>query len=200
MASSTSGQLRPDLFAAALQPPGFAYAADFLTPADERELVHAIADLRLQAARYRTFLAKRRIASFGMGYDFTSHAALPAPPLPTALHPLRVRAAAWAGVAADQLVQCTVAEYAAGTQLGWHRDVPLFGLVVGISLASTARMRFRPYPHVKHDRASTSLLLEPRSIYLLRDQARWRWQHAIAPTVALRYSITFRTLRSGDAA
>jgi hypothetical protein len=29
---------------------------------------------------------------------------------------------------------------------------------------------------------------------VFRDEARWRWQHAISPTKALRYSITFRTM------
>jgi hypothetical protein len=31
---------------------------------------------------------------------------------------------------------------------------------------------------------------------VLRDDARWRWQHHVPPTKALRYSITFRTLRA----
>jgi alkylated DNA repair dioxygenase AlkB len=88
-----------------------------------------------------------------------------------------------------------VAEYRAGTQLGWHRDVPHFGVVTGISLASPCRMRLRPYPHVKHGKQrALVLVLESRSAYVLRDEARWRWQHAISPTKALRYSITFRTL------
>jgi hypothetical protein len=28
----------------------------------------------------------------------------------------------------------------------------------------------------------------------MRHDARWRWQHAISPTKALRWSITFRTI------
>jgi alkylated DNA repair dioxygenase AlkB len=39
-----------------------------------------------------------------------------------------------------------------------------------------------------------SLELAPRSAYVLRDAARWRWQHSIPATTVLRYSITFRTL------
>ena len=42
------------------------------------------------------------------------------------------------------------------------------------------------------------LALEPRSAYVLRDDARWRWQHAISATKALRYSITLRTIRAGS--
>lgn len=34
-----------------------------------------------------------------------------------------------------------------------------------------------------------------RSAYILRGVVRWSWQHSIAPTPALRYSITFRTRR-----
>src|SRR5262249_5924520 len=116
---------------------------------------------------------------------------------PAFLHSLRERVAQWARIPCGDLVQCTVAEYARGTQLGWHRDVPNFGIVVGLSLASPCRMRLRPYPHVKHTRQPCLvLILEPRSAYVFRDAARWRWQHAISPTKARRYSITFRTLRA----
>jgi alkylated DNA repair dioxygenase AlkB len=55
-------------------------------------------------------------------------------------------------------------------------------------------MRFRPYPPGKGRKSILSLDLEPRSAYVLRGDARWRWQHSIPPTKALRYSITFRTL------
>jgi alkylated DNA repair dioxygenase AlkB len=40
------------------------------------------------------------------------------------------------------------------------------------------------------------VLLEPRSGYVLAGKARTSWQHSIPPTKELRYSITFRTLRS----
>jgi alkylated DNA repair dioxygenase AlkB len=61
-------------------------------------------------------------------------------------------------------------------------------------------MRLRRYPHVAR-RGGRSLALElaPRSVYSLRGEARWGWQHAISPTPGLRYSITFRTLRGAGA-
>jgi alkylated DNA repair dioxygenase AlkB len=86
-----------------------------------------------------------------------------------------------------------VAEYRPGTPLGWHRDAPQFGIVIGVSLGAACRMRFRRYPPRPREPAF-SLVLEPRSAYLLLDEARWGWQHGIPPTPALRYSITFRTL------
>jgi alkylated DNA repair dioxygenase AlkB len=87
-----------------------------------------------------------------------------------------------------------VAEYQPGTPLGWHRDVPEFEVVGGLSLHGHARMRLRPYPHRLGDRTALKLELEPRSAYAMRGAARWKWQHAISPTKELRYSITFRTL------
>src|SRR5690606_9185463 len=177
-------------------PEGFLYRPSFLTPDEERALLDAIATLTLVEARYRDFTAKRRIASFGAGYDFARNAPVKAPPLPAFLEPPRARLSAFGGVPEDELVQCTVAEYRPGTQLGWHRDAPSFGVVLGVSLASPARMRFRPYPHQKGSgERALVLTLEPRSAYVIRDGARWGWQHAISPTKALRYSITFRTMR-----
>jgi alkylated DNA repair dioxygenase AlkB len=180
-------------------PDGLRYADGFLTPLDERSLVAEIQKLPLHEARYRSFTAKRRILSFGAGYDFQKNVLLPAPPIPPFLLQLRERVAHWAGIPADRLAQSTVAEYTPGTQLGWHRDVPQFGIVVGLSLLSPCRMRLRPYPHLKDGKERALVLtLEPRSIYTLRGPARWRWQHAISPTKALRHSITFRTMRRDD--
>ena len=41
-----------------------------------------------------------------------------------------------------------------------------------------------------------AVTLAPRSAYVLQGIARWGWQHSIAPTPALRYSVTFRTRRT----
>ncbi len=72
--------------------------------------------------------------------------------------------------------------------------MPDFETVVGISLAGTARMRFRRYPPVHPKKADVlSLELAPRPAYVLRAEARWGWQHSVATTPALRHSITFRT-------
>jgi alkylated DNA repair dioxygenase AlkB len=177
-------------------PSGLVYRPDFLTAAEERDLLDAIAALPLAEARYKAFTARRRIVSFGVGYDFDTNRTVAAPPLPPLLHPLRARVAAWTGVAPDALSQAVVAEYRPGTQRGWHRDVPQFGMVVGVSLGTPCRMRLRPWPHTTGAGSRARVLvLEPRSAYVLRDDARWRWQHAISPTPGLRWSITFRTPR-----
>ena len=174
--------------------PGWEYRTDFIDAAEEVELLAFIATLPLHEASYKGYTARRRVAHFGTAYDYDDNRLLPGPPLPPELKPLRTKAAAWVGEAPEALSSALVAEYQPGVPLGWHRDVPDFETVVGISLAGTARMRFRRYPPVQPKKADVlSLELAPRSAYVLRAEARWGWQHSVAPTPALRYSITFRT-------
>jgi alkylated DNA repair dioxygenase AlkB len=192
--------VQAELFAGARTlPEGFTYAADFLTPARERELLERIATLEFHEAQYKEWLARRRIVAFGASYDFSHNRLDPAPPIPQFLHALRAEAAGWAGLAETRIEYAIIAEYRSGTPLGWHRDRPEFGEVVGISLLGSARMRFRRWPPEPGERAGYTIELEPRSIYSMRGPARWRWQHAISPTRELRYSITFRTRRPAPA-
>jgi alkylated DNA repair dioxygenase AlkB len=192
---------QPDLFGAAAPPPpalpeGMVYERDFLLPAEEESLVALVASMPLKEMNYRGYTARRRVLSYGGSYDFQAHQLNAAPPIPESLEPLRRRAAAWLGVAPEAFTQALVAEYQEGTPLGWHRDVPDFEDVVGISLLNDAVMRFRPYPPREPKKAGVvKVVVEPRSIYLLRGPARWAWQHSVAPTKSLRYSITFRTAR-----
>jgi alkylated DNA repair dioxygenase AlkB len=132
--------------------------------------------------------------SYGGSYDFSARKLQQAQPLPDWLEPLRAKAAAWTGVAPEHFTQALIAEYRPGTPLGWHRDVPDFEDVVGISLLNDAILRLRPYPHETGKKATVlKLTAAPRSIYLLRGSSRWGWQHSVAPTKLLRYSITLRT-------
>jgi alkylated DNA repair dioxygenase AlkB len=188
------------LFAPVL-PEGLTYRADFIDRDEERALLEHIRSLPLREAQYRQYTARRRTVNFGFSYDFQHHKANAAPPIPDFLAPLRVRAAQWVGVTPEDFVQALVAEYTPGTPLGWHRDVPDFEVIVGISLGGSARIRFRPYPWEPERRKEVfALELEPRSAYILRDTARWGWQHSIPPTKELRYSITFRTARNSGTA
>jgi alkylated DNA repair dioxygenase AlkB len=186
-----------DLFASATAlPQGFTYAAEFVDAETEARLLDAIRELPLREAQYRQYTAKRRIVSYGGSYDFSAHELQPAGPLPEILHPLRERIALWMGVSAEAFTHALVAEYRPGTQLGWHRDVPEFDAIAGVSLAGASRMRLRRYPPATGRRTATLALdLAPRSAYAMVGVARWGWQHAISPTKELRYSITFRTLR-----
>jgi alkylated DNA repair dioxygenase AlkB len=177
-------------------PPGMRYEDGFLSPAEEAALVAAIERLPLAPMKYQQYEALRRVVSYGGEYDFAAQRLAAAQPLPGWMDALRARAAAWIGSTPADFTQALVAEYRPGTPLGWHRDVPDFEDVVGISLLNEAQMRFRPYPHVPGRKAAVmKIALAPRSIYLLRGPARWAWQHSVAPARLLRYSITLRTPR-----
>jgi alkylated DNA repair dioxygenase AlkB len=86
-----------------------------------------------------------------------------------------------------------VTEYGPGAAIGWHRDKGVFDEVVGISLVSPCNFRFRRKSGSAWERYS--LTVEPRSMYLLSGAARTEWEHSIPGVDALRYSITFRSLR-----
>jgi alkylated DNA repair dioxygenase AlkB len=174
-------------------PEGFVYQPDFLSREEHDELLETIQRLDFHPFDFHGYMAKRRIVEYGFEYDFSSRETTVARPIPEFLSSLRDRAAAFAGVAPDEIVEAVVTEYPAGAPIGWHRDVPQFGTVIGISLASSSRMRFKPY---KKEGKIFSTILEPRSIYVIRGPARWQYQHSIPPVENLRYSITFRTLRS----
>lgn len=175
--------------------PGLVYESRFLAADEEQHVLQIVQSLALHAARYKQYLARRRVVSFGGSYDFDTQRLKPAQTLDPRLHPLRNRVAAWLGVPAEALVHALVAEYAPGTPLGWHRDVPDFETIVGVSLGGHARLRFRPYPDAPATRRVVQLDVAPRSIYQMAGQARWAWQHSVAPTLEPRWSVTFRTQR-----
>jgi alkylated DNA repair dioxygenase AlkB len=197
--ASTQSPAQAELFAERqIAIPGLRYQTSFLPAAEEYSLLDSIRSLELREAQYRQWHAHRRTISFGGKYDFIANELLPAEPIPPFLFPLRARVAAWSGIEAAEFSHALIAEYRAGTQLGWHRDVPNYESVIGVSLAGAARLRFRPYPpRISQRKATLALEVAPRSIYSMQDSARWDWQHAVSPTKALRYSITFRTLARG---
>jgi alkylated DNA repair dioxygenase AlkB len=173
-------------------PEGFVYHPEFLTADEHADLARRFATLPFEAYDYHGFTAKRRVARYGLGYDFGTQSTTPADPLPEFLGPIQQRAASLAGFPSEALVQGMVTEYPPGAPIGWHRDAPQFGTVIGISLLTPARMRFKPY---KKEGKIGFMMLEPRSIYVMSGPARWQFQHSIPALEQLRYSITFRTLR-----
>lgn len=183
-----------DFFAAEALPAGLIYRPDFVSSGEEAHLLGCIAELPLTPAPYKSYTARRRTASFGYSYDFESQRLSRAPEVPEFLAPLRLRVASELGVPPDRLTQALVTEYSVGTPLGWHRDTPEFESIGGVSLAGPCEMRWRRYPPNPGEPV-LNLVVAPRSLYLITAEARSGWQHSVAPTRALRYSITFRTLR-----
>jgi alkylated DNA repair dioxygenase AlkB len=180
---------------------GLVYQPDFLSPAEEVALLAQFRALPFNEARFQQYTARRRVVRYGdvdypASYGPAAEQINPRRPFPGFLVPLHSRVAAWRGLAPAEFVHALITEYRPGTPIGWHSDAPHFEIVVGISLAGAAGMRFRPYAQKNRGGAAVELALAPRSAYVMQGEIRWQWQHHIPPTRQLRYSITFRTLRN----
>jgi alkylated DNA repair dioxygenase AlkB len=98
--------------------------------------------------------------------------------------------------------QMVANDYPAGSGIFAHTDQPVFGdVVASVSLGSTCVMRF------SHGALGQTreVLLEPRSVLVLSDDARWAWRHEIPARTAdtwqdverprsRRVSLTFRVV------
>lgn len=186
------------LFAPEL-PPGFSHREAFISPAEEAQLVERIGGVTFSSFEMRGVAARRRVAFFGTAYDER----IVTPDMPDFLLPVRARLAEWAGVPADAFAMALVNEYRPGAPIGWHRDAPQYEMVAGLSLLSACRMKLRPYVRPAEQRAAPArraatheIRLEPRSAYLMAGEARNAYEHHIPAVSTLRYSVTFRTLRT----
>lgn len=175
------------------QPQGLVYRPELLAPEEEAELVQELETLRFDPIVLHGREARRTGRHFGLDYDYGARTPMPGEPVPDWVLPLRARAAELAGHEPEELVEILVQRYPPGSTIGWHRDAPAFGTVVGVSLGGMSRLRFQRGKG--EERRVWEVLLEPRSGYVLSGEARASWQHSIPPMKELRYSITFRTLR-----
>lgn len=175
-------------------PEGFALQGDLIGREDEAQLAARFTGLDFKPFEFRGYTGKRRVVSFGWRYDFSDYQLKEVEGMPEWLLPVRDKAAAFAGLAPDELPHALITEYAPGAAIGWHKDRADFEDVVGISLCSPCSFRFRRRAGIKWERAS--FVARPRSAYLLRGRARTDWEHSIPAVDALRYSITFRSLKA----
>jgi alkylated DNA repair dioxygenase AlkB len=177
-------------------PDGFSYTPDFITPAEEQELLDIIATIPLETFMFQGFAAKRKTASFGYDYSFDNRKLKKGKPIPAEFDKYVARVAEHIAVDKEEIAELLVTEYPPGAVINWHRDAPPFDVIAGISLLSGCVFRMRPYGEQVKSRASVlSMPVGRRSIYVMKGEMRENWQHSISPVRALRYSVTFRTLR-----
>ncbi len=175
------------------RPAGLAYVPDLLTAPEEQRLLGRLAEDSYGEVRLHGQVARRTVRHYGVSYDFEAAAIAPGDPLPEWLLDLRRRCAELIGIAEERLAECLLTRYPPGATIGWHRDAPTFGDVVGVSLGSACLLRFQ---RGQGDRRRVfEQVLEPRSGYVLTGPSRTAWQHSIPAVTEERYSITFRTLR-----
>jgi alkylated DNA repair protein (DNA oxidative demethylase) len=180
--------------APAEEPEGLIYRPELIPAEEETELLTKLGSLRWDPIVMHGRTARRTARHYGLSYDYQTREPRPGEPIPDWLGPARERAAELAGHAPEELVEALVQQYPAGSTIGWHRDAPRFGTVVGISLLGSSRLRFQ---RGKRERRRVwEILLEPRSGYVLAGEARRSWEHSIPAVREARYSITFRTLRA----
>lgn len=172
--------------------PGLSTSANLIDEAEERMLIDRIDATDLTPFRFQGWTGKRLTTSFGWSYDFDVGQPKEAPPIPDWLRPFRDRAAAFAHLDPEDLIQALLIRYDPGAGIGWHRDRPIYGHVVGISLGEKATMRFRHRRTGGFGRASVPL--DPRAAYHMNGPARHEWEHSIAEMQQARWSITFRSL------
>lgn len=174
-------------------PEGFRYQAGMVAADEQADLLDRFETLPFVPFDFQGWKANRHVIYFGYAYDFTKGRIAEADPMPAWLLPWRDRAAAFAGLEPEAFPHCLINKYAPGAGIGWHRDRPQFEDVVGLSLGAPCTFRFRRRSGAGFERVN--LTAEPGSAYLLRGPARTEWEHSIPPVEALRYSVTFRSLR-----
>jgi alkylated DNA repair dioxygenase AlkB len=173
-------------------PQGLRYAADFVSPEIEQQLVSRIRDLPLEPFQFGQCEGKRRVASFGFRYDYASRQLQRSEPIPAWLNEIIVTRVEAFGGPDTRVQQVLCTEYDAGVGIGWHRDKPHFDRIFGLSLGSACKFRFRRPAGKSWERFT--LDAEPRSIYMMSAASRYIWEHSIPAVEAPRYSITFRTM------
>ncbi len=173
-------------------PAGFVYEPEFLSKQEEGTLLEQISRLSFEDVRMHGVVARRRIVQYGFNYGFDSARLSAGDTVPPFLEPLRDRAARFAGRPPRDFSEALVTQYPPGAAIGWHRDAPPFDIIVGISLLSACRFQLR---RIDRTGSPMEIAAEPRSLYVLSGEARTDWQHHIPPTRAVRYSITFRSLK-----
>lgn len=163
---------------------GFDYWGDVLSAPEQAALVEALQTLTFKPYEHLGYLGHRRIAAFGREGDGAGW--------PGFLSTLIERLADRLDLDGAAFVQVLVNEYQPGAGIGWHRDRPVYGEILGLSLLAPCVMRLRRREGAGFLRRNAPLACG--SAYRLSGEARAGWEHSITPMTALRYSITFRTL------
>ncbi|HEX7710111.1 MAG TPA: alpha-ketoglutarate-dependent dioxygenase AlkB [Sphingomonadaceae bacterium] len=173
--------------------PGLRLVKEAIPHELEAELATRIDAAPLKPFQFGQWQGKRLTTNYGSAYDYQRARVAEAPPLPEWLLDLRASLAPQLGRAPKDFIQGLLIRYDPGAGIGWHRDRPQYGEVIGLSLSNPATLRLRRRTAEGFERCN--LELAPRSLYLLSGEVRAEWEHSISPMDVTRRSITFRTLR-----
>lgn len=180
-------------------PPDARYIPDYLGCIESTTILNHI-----DQAEWKTDL-KRRVQHYGYRYDYRARRASSDDylgPLPIWLQATAEKLSE-DGHFSDVPEQVIINEYEPGQGIAPHVDCePCFGeTIASISLGSVCEMCFQH----KLSEDVKSILLEPNSLLVLSDRARYNWTHGIAARKSdviagerrfrqRRVSLTFRTM------
>ena len=162
-------------------PAGLQYIPSYITEEKQQELI-----TKIDEQPWLTDL-KRRVQHYGYKYDYKARKITPALKIDPGPDWLQVL---------PNYDQVIINEYQQGQGISSHIDcIPCFGdTICSLSLLSSCEMVF------KQNKQKISLILEPLSLLILQNEARYEWQHEIparkSNVKSRRVSITFRAVIS----
>lgn len=185
--------------------PGLTYLPNYISPEQHASLWESINN--------EIWLGdlKRRVQHYGYKYDYKARLidySMKIGELPDWVLPYtkKLQAEGYMPQLPDQLI---VNEYQPGQGIASHIDCePCFGeTIVSLSLGSTCVMNFIN----KQTKEKIEVLLEPRSLVVLKEEARYQWTHGIVGKKSdlfggqkymrgTRISLTFRNVIVNDCA
>lgn len=164
---------------------------EFISQAEEIELLELFKTIPWQSIHMHGVTAKRRVAHYGLDYTYTKRSVQKTKPAPPWLSELTARVAKILDMSAKDIKEILVTSYPAGSGIGWHKDSEVFGdAIVGVSFLSDCTMKFKDPETARVHK----IMIPRRSAYVFSGEARWKWLHSITSHREERISITFRTL------
>lgn len=170
---------------------GLTYIKDFITKAEEKELLK-----KINESEWNTEI-RRRTQHYGYRYPYKNTTKLiEANPIPDFLQNILEKVNNETGCNFNQII---INEYTPGQGINPHIDKTfLFGdTIVSLSLQSDIIMDFTKF----NDNVEVNL--DRRSIVILRNDARYKWRHAIEARKfdngvkrGTRVSVTFRETKN----
>jgi alkylated DNA repair dioxygenase AlkB len=185
-----------ELFAPPPPAAGFRLVREAVSESEEERLAALIDAAPLAPFQFGQWEGKRLTVNYGSAYDYQRARPMEAPPLPGWLAELCARLAPLMDRAPEDFVQGLLIRYDPGAGIGWHRDRPQYGEVLGLSLSAPALLRLRRRTEGGFERRTVEL--PQRSLYLLSGEARHEWEHSITPMEVTRRSITLRTMAGAN--
>lgn len=181
--------------------PGLYYYSNFLSAEEEKTLLDFLDKEEVWFSVSRSANA-RQVLHYGYVYNYASHGKLEkAPEFPAPVQWLKQKILEKHPLASEFcLDQCIVNKYQPGQGIASHTDSPLFkNFICCVTIGSGASMDFSKNGETK------SLFVEPRSLYIMSDEARYDWQHGMKSRKSdnvdgvkikreTRFSLTFRTV------